>query len=126
MCCFLCLIIVLTPLLFVDFFSFFLFLLVWWFCFYLIVHNYLSFVLTLTFVVDRIVVVVAVESVIDLVALCSFDDDVVESHVTAMNDVPKPNEMHQENFYRFSKYTWTSSVVNLFDEDFFIVSSRFC
>jgi hypothetical protein len=39
------------------------------------------------FVADKIVVVVVVGFVIALVALYSFDDDVVVYHLMAMNDV---------------------------------------
>ncbi len=74
MCCFLCLIVIFS---FVLSFS----------SLYLIVHNYLSFVSKLMFVADKIVVVVVVGFVIALVALYSFDDDVVVYHLMAMNDV---------------------------------------
>ncbi len=63
-----------------------LFLIVFSFCCYLIVHNSLSFVSKLIFVVDKIVVV---EFVIVLVVLYLFDDDVVEYHLMEMNDVTK-------------------------------------
>ncbi len=76
----------------------------------------------LMFAADKIVVVV--EFVIVPVGLYLFDDDVVEYHWMVMNDAPTYN--HYTPACLQLLHTWTSSVINLFEEDFFIVSSEFC